>query len=105
MHKTNILCNTIKSIAALTGSAEINHSKILQSKKISDLFNDLKEFSIPSENLLNAFLLLAFDKNFNTLKIPCVIKELMLWLPDFNEREQSYVSGLLFEKLTKSYEL
>ncbi|XP_055846151.1 neurobeachin-like protein 1 isoform X1 [Episyrphus balteatus] len=103
LNHTMISYNTIRTLAVVT-HASIKAAEIVRSSdKIDKLFRGLKTLGAPEEKLLEACFGLAFNKESEAIMLPEVIIKIIEWIPDINEREQIFISGLLVKGCSSSY--
>lgn len=71
--------------------------------KTDKIFKGLQAFDSPTEELLESCFNLAYDDDSDMLIIPEVLVKLIEWIPDINEREQTFLSALIVKGCTSNY--
>ncbi|KAL1394330.1 hypothetical protein pipiens_012033, partial [Culex pipiens pipiens] len=90
----------VRSIHKLCSSSEKIHYNFIHTNNINVLFDGLKLFGRPSQNLICDCLYFAFDGGSNRNLNAQIVSKLIEWIPAMAEPEQNYISDVLLKKCT-----
>ncbi|XP_030380341.1 neurobeachin-like protein 1 isoform X2 [Scaptodrosophila lebanonensis] len=100
---TTVLCSTVNALAAISTCSPRTADQMQTGSRIDKVFRSIRDLGPPPESLLDSCIGLGYSAKNHILVLPEVILQMLDWLPELHEPEQTHVSALVLKACTDNY--